>query len=92
MIVVHKKYHEEYNADGTRDGPGPTFREHLDSAEGQAEVQALRARMEARLRKERRQARLRLERMKAGLQKPAAPVAGNDEVRLGCRTSRLCSV
>ena len=48
---MYKHYAELYNADGTRDGGGPTFEEHIESPEGQAEVQALHARMEARLRK-----------------------------------------
>ena len=78
-VSFYKRYHELYKADGTRDGSGPTFKEHLEATEGQAEVQALRARMEARLHVERKLARKRLERMEAGLQETAAPLAARGD-------------
>ena len=49
-IVHHKKYHGVYRASGERDGAGPSFAAHLESAAGQAEVRDLEERMEARLR------------------------------------------
>lgn len=51
-IVQHKKLHERYNAQGERMGSGPTFLEYLESAEGQAELQALQDRVRVRLQNE----------------------------------------
>ena len=61
------KQRNAFNVHGERNGAGPTFMEHIDTAEGQAEVQALRERIEARLPKERALACQRLERIEAQL-------------------------
>ena len=48
-IVKHKKVHETYNAQGELHGPGPSFAEHLASAEGQKELRNLQARIDAHM-------------------------------------------
>ena len=50
--ILHKRYQELHSASGERGGPGPSFRQHLASVEGQGELRDLQAHMEARLRDE----------------------------------------
>ena len=51
-VKTLRRYQTSYSASGERHGTGLTFIEHLESAAGQAELQALQERVEARLQEE----------------------------------------
>ena len=50
--ILHKKCREQYSASGVRGGPGPTFAQHLASADGKKELRKLRAHVDKQVQAE----------------------------------------